>query len=150
MNPSWANTGFYAFDSLIVAAGDVVCVERSAWVEEHLVQDPAGGCSGHNTQVVGGGVWSGLGASKTPADDRRVLIQLCGANISVTGITTANSLAANVELSPYQYKGYGDVPPNKIQALLGGNRIDNVKALSTWWYNTDGLYGGHWGEVRDG
>ena len=27
-NPSWANTGYYAFDTLTLGAGDVVCVER--------------------------------------------------------------------------------------------------------------------------
>ena len=204
-NPSWENTGYYAFDSLSVGAGDVVCLEPGAWVEGHLVQDSEGGCSGHNIQVAGAGVWSGLGASITPADDRRALIQLCGANISVTGITTANALGPNVELSPcrpgrqtllgvcaslaanarhimcaaqlyekhvgsrslsgagmrfsvhptpkpdceprYWYRGYRDVPSGEMQRRLGANRIDNVKSLSTWWYSTDGLYAGPWGEV---
>ena len=27
-NPSWANTGYYAFDTLTLGPGDVVCVER--------------------------------------------------------------------------------------------------------------------------
>jgi hypothetical protein len=149
-NPSWANSGYYAFDALTVGAGDVVCLQRGAWVEGHLVQDPELGCTGHNIVVAGGGVWSGQAIiGKTPADDRRALIQLCGANVTVTGITTVNSLAANIELSPYWYKGYRDVLPGKMQALRGGNRIDNVKALSTWWYSTDGLYAGPWGEVSN-
>lgn len=143
-NPSWKNTGYYAFDRMIVGAGDVVCLERGAWVEGHLTQDPKLGCSGHGIAVVGAGVWSGQAiVGKTPADDRRPLIQLCGANITVSGITVANSLAANVELSPYWYKGYWEVVPGEMQALRGGNHIDNVKALSTWWYSTDGLYAGY-------
>ncbi len=149
-NPSWANTGYYAFDALMVGPGDVVCLDRGAWVEGHLIQDPERGCTGHNIHVAGGGVWSGQAIiGKTPADDRRALIQLCGANITVTGITTANSLAANVELSPYWYKGYHDVLSGEMHELRGGNRIDNVKALSTWWYSTDGLYAGPWGEVSN-
>lgn len=149
-NPSWANTGYYAFDALTVRPGDVVCLERGAWVEGHLVQDPERGCTGHNIRVAGKGVWSGQAIiGKTPAEDRRPLIQLCGANITVSGITTANSLAANIELSPYWYDGYHEVLPGEMQAQRGGNRIDNVKALSTWWYSTDGLYAGPWGEVAN-
>jgi hypothetical protein len=149
-NPSWANTGYYAFDTLVLAAGDVVCVERGAWVEGHLVQDQDKGCSGHNIQVAGKGGWSGQsGVGKTPQDSRGALMQLCGANITVRGITTVNSLAANIELSPYWYRGYCEVLPDKMREMLGGNRIDNVKALSTWWYSTDGLYAGPWGEVSN-
>eukprot|EP01047_Picozoa_sp_COSAG01_P119973 COSAG01_NODE_48692_length_379_cov_0.360714_1_plen_77_part_01 len=77
-------------------------------------------------------MWSGQAIiGKTPADDRRPLIQLCGANITVSGITTANALAANVELSPYWYTGYHDVLPGEIYNLRGRNHIDNVKSLST-------------------
>ena len=153
--PSASNSGYYAFDMLTVAAGDVVCLERGAWVEGHLSQDPGpgpeAGCSGHGIQVAGGGVWSGQAGlvGKTPAVDRRPLIQLCGANISVTGIVVVNALAANVELSPYWYTGYHDFPPGQMRALRGGNRIHDVKALSTWWYSTDGLYAGPWGEISN-
>ena len=62
-----------------------------------------------------------------------LVIQLCGANISMSGITTVNALGANIELSPYWYSGYHDVLPGRMQELRGANRIDNVKALATWW-----------------
>ena len=140
-NPSWAHTGYYAFDTLTVSAGDVVCVDRGAWVEGHLQQQSAGaGCTGHGIRVAGGGVWSGQSVlGKTPADDRRPLIQLCGANITVTGIVVANSLGANVELTPYWHRGYDDFAPGRMREARGGNRIDDVKVLATWWYSTDGL-----------
>ena len=119
-------------------------------MEGHLAQDQERGCSGHNIQVAGGGVWSGQAAiGKTPEDSRTALIQLCGANISVSGITTVNALGANIELSPYWYSGYHDVLPGRMQELRGANRIDNVKALATWWYSTDGLYAGPWGVVSN-
>ena len=119
-------------------------------MEGHLAQDQERGCSGHNIQVAGGGVWSGQAAiGRTPQDSRTALIQLCGANISVSGITTVNALGANIELSPYWYSGYHDVLPGRMQELRGANRIDNVKALQTWWYSTDGLYAGPWGVVSN-
>ena len=144
-------------------------------MEGHLAQDQERGCSGHNIQVAGGGVWSGQAAiGKTPEDSRTALIQLCGANTSVSGITTVNALGANIELSPYWYSGYHDVLPGRMQELRGANRIDNVKALATWWCkmmmlldvsalsisltlkasllsadSTDGLYAGPWGVVSN-
>ena len=84
----------------------VVCVERGAWVEGHVAQDSELGCTGHNIQVAGGGVWSGQsGVGKTPQDGNGALMQLCGANITVSGITTVNSLGANIELSPCLLRG---------------------------------------------
>jgi hypothetical protein len=147
--PSWLDTGYYAFDALSVGPGDVICVERGAWVEGHVAAAHAG-CNDHQVSVVGQGVWSGQAIlGKVPTDDRRPLIQLCGANISVTGLTLVNALAANLELTPYWAPGYHSVFPGEMRRLRGGNRAHNIKVLSTWWYSTDGIIAGPWGEVSD-
>ena len=54
----------------------------------------------------------------------------------MSGITTVNSLAANIEINPYWADGYDYRNPPT------GGAIHNVKVLATWWYSTDGLYAG--------
>ena len=131
---SWADTGYYAFDAMTLKAGDAVCVERGAWVEGHLVAAP--GCVQHNVRVAGKGVWSGQSLlGKTPHDDRRPLLQFCGANITVTGLTTVNSQGPNVELTPYWANGYRNTLPGRMREMRGGNKVHNVKVLQTWWYS---------------
>eukprot|EP00756_Hemistasia_phaeocysticola_P060449 Hpha_TRINITY_DN4040_c0_g1::TRINITY_DN4040_c0_g1_i1::g.63727::m.63727 len=72
-NPSWAGTGYYAFDSISVGVGDVVCIERGAYVQGHILPKSNGVGDGPPPVVMGAGVLSGV-PWQTPKDDQRALL----------------------------------------------------------------------------
>ena len=122
-NPSWLNTGYYAFNkTLILRTGDVVCVDRGAYVQAHFGSD---GCDSEHVRIIGAGIIAGQGNVLIPPNDTRPLVQLCGSDMHTDGIIFINSLASNLELNPYWAKGYKakDPPPQGAVAT-------NVKVRS--------------------
>ena len=121
-NPSWLDTGYYAFnETLILRTGDVVCVDRGAYVQAHFGSQ---GCDSKHVRIAGAGIIAGQGDFRIPHDDNRPLVRLCGSDMRAEGVVFINALASNLELNPYWADGYKDDDPPQ------GALANNVKVRS--------------------
>ena len=111
-NPSWTPTSTGAPTVLCLRRPQAFCRRRGLWGEEERSSEATSHpkpLRRHAARIQGPDHWRG-GVGKTPVDDRRALVQLCGNGVAVEDLITVNALL-NIELNPYWAPGMTPPPP---------------------------------------
>jgi hypothetical protein len=99
-----------------------------------FVQGGFTGFNASNTRVLGYGVLSG-NPFNTPVPNRpNALLDLCGDNVSVSGVSLINAVGSNIIINNYW--------TSPCAQRWRGAKIFDVKILSTWWFSDDGAIAG--------